>query len=112
MLALLLTLPACSLPHISAERDGTKVIASNGALYVNNDYHAPDTRMRGNGYLATVRMTFSPTQTEPLVFDLRRDGHETVSFNIMETKQTTTYLHLGYSHDDGETVGVRFRWRF
>ncbi len=111
-LGLLLTLSACSLPQLSVERDGRRVSASNAGFYINNDAHTSDDRIRGHGYLATVHVLFTPTQTEPVTFDLRRDGHETVSFNVMETKETTTYLHLGYSHDDGETIGVRFRWRY
>lgn len=115
MLGLLLTLSACSLPDIDVARKLKRADAAGDGFFSKDDNAAKtkhDPHVDDITYLATVRVRFTELHMQPIVFDVRRDRSDAVSFNVLETEKTTTYLHLGYSRSDGPTVGLRFRWHF
>lgn len=111
-LGLLLTLSSCSLPDVNVEKRPKTDDASNAGFFSKIDpYGQPDIHTGGSGYLATVHVYFSDNGS-PATFDIHRNKSDLVSFNVQQGEQTSTYMHLGYTHDDGAIAGLRFTWRF
>lgn len=116
-LGLLLTLSACSLPDINIARKLQRANAAGEGFFSKTDdavvqnptqsLHANDTT-----YLATVRVSFTESGIPPMTFDVRRDKTDMVSFNVQQSEETSTYVHLGYDHTEGGVAGLRFRWHF
>jgi hypothetical protein len=113
MLGLLLTLSACSLPDIDVARKLQRADAAGDGFFSKSDDRViQDPHAGDSTYLATVRVSFTEAVVQPVIFDVRRDRSDLVSFNVIESEKTSTYLHLGYDHSEGGVAGLRFRWHF
>jgi exonuclease I len=110
---MLLTLCSCSLPDVSVEKKQKSADAAGAGFFTKGDDHAAsDIHASDSTYLATVHVRFNETGTQSFSFDVRRDRRDTISVNMEETEQTSTYLHLGYTRSEGGIAGLRFTFRF
>lgn len=108
-LGLLLTLSACSLPDVDVQKKAERANAAGAGFFTKDN--GQGSRPTDKSYLATVRIRFTETM-QPITFDVRRDRRDLISANLEQTQETSTYLHLGYTHSEGGIAGLRFAWHF